>query len=83
MFTEWFPFSLDVDIAGALRQAIRFSDHCGVVKTHKGFGVWVPSEKYDKAVGIVRPEDAAIFLGKRFEESGLPLSCGKDAVNLL
>ena len=77
------PFPLDVDIAGALRQANRIPDHLGVVKTHKGFGVRVLSEKYDEAVGVVRPEDAATLLGKRFEVSGLPLYCGKDAITEL
>ena len=74
------PFPPDVDIAGAIRQASRIPDHCGVVKTHRGFGVRVFSGRYDEAVGLIRPEDAPSLLGQRFEVSGLPMSCGKEAI---
>ena len=74
------PFTEETDLAGAVRQAGRMPCHYGVVKTRKGFGVRVLAEQYEEAVHIVRPSDSASFLGTRYEMSGLPLSCGRDAI---
>ena len=74
------PFATDVDLAGAVRQVTRMGDHYGVVKTHRGFGARVIADQFEDAVRQIRTEDAAAFLGTRYEVSGLPLSCGKDAI---
>ena len=74
------PFANDVDLAGAVRQVSRMVDHYGVVKTHRGYGARVVADDFEEAVRTIRTEDAAAFLGTRYEVSGLPLSCGKDAI---
>ena len=74
------PFAARVDLAAAIRQASRMSDHFGIVKTHKGFGARVLAANFEDAVRFIRTEDAAAYLGTRYEISGLPLSCGRDAI---
>ena len=70
-------------ISRKLRQTGRIPDHYGVVKTFKGFGARVLAQQHQEAVRLVRPEDAESLLGQKYEVSGLPLSCGKDAVEEL
>ena len=74
------PFADDLDLAGAIRQVARVGDHCGVVKTRRGYGARVAAENFEEAVRMIRTDDAAAFLGTRYEVSGLPLSCGREAI---
>ena len=77
------PCRLDVDLASALRQAGRTTEHYGVVKTYKGFGIRVLAGKYEEAARLLRPEDADSLTGTKYEVTGLPLYCGRDAIEEL
>lgn len=74
------PFTAETDLAGAVRQAGRMHGHFGVIKTRKGYGVRVLPEDFEEAARAIRPDDAASFTGTRYEVSGLPLSCGREAI---
>ena len=74
------PFRQDTDLAAASRQAAKIGHHCGIVKTFKGFALRVLSDQFEEAVHMVRPRDAAGFLGNKYEVSGLPQSCGEEAI---
>jgi hypothetical protein len=48
----------------------------GVVALRRGFGVRVLAAEYDTTAALLRPDDAAQLLGKRWEVTGLPSSMG-------
>ena len=52
----------------------------GVVPCGKGLGVRVLSSNFEQALRKLRPADADLFLGKLWEVSGLPCSCGEQAL---
>ena len=74
------PFTAETDLAGAIRQAGRMQCHFGVIKTRKGYSVRVLPEDFEEAARAIRPDDVASFTGTRYEVSGLPLSCGREAI---
>ena len=52
----------------------------GVVPCGRGFGVRVLSSNFEQTLHKLRPTDADMFLGKLWEVSGLPCSCGEQAL---
>ena len=65
----------------ALEQAAHMGDEAfGVVRTRRGFGIRVPSDRYENVIMRLRPDDAQQFVGDRWEISGLPVTTGADAV---
>ena len=69
-----------ITIAGATRMAARMDFHLGIVKTKNGFAVRILGSKYEEAVKLVSPDDAEELLLPKFEVSGLPLGCGREAM---
>ena len=70
------PFPEGTDLNGALSQAARIAQHCGVVKTRRGYGIRISAEHFEDLVRIIYPEDLAGPIGATYEVSGLPLPCG-------
>lgn len=65
----------------ALEQAAHMGDEAhGVVRTRRGLGIRVPSDRYENVIMRLRPDDAQLFVGDRWEISGLPVTTGADAV---
>jgi len=53
---------------------------CGAVPCGKGFGIRVLASNFEQVLQKIRPADADLFLGKQWEISGLPCSCGENAL---
>ena len=70
----------DADLKSAVRQAARIDGHLGVVKTRQGFGIRVESSDFEATVKLLCPSRSNRILAKKFAISGLPLSCGRDAL---
>ena len=75
------PLAPSISLEAAQSKAQFLSDMSfGVVSMRKGFGIRVQREEFDKAARALRPDDAAILIGKLYHVSGLPLACGKEAL---
>ena len=70
----------DADLQGALRQAVRIDGHLGVVKTRDGYGIRVEASDFEPTVKLLCPSKSERILAKKFAVSGLPVSCGRDAL---
>ena len=70
----------DADLQGALRQAARIDGHLGVVKTHHGYGIRMESSDFESTVRLLCPSKSERILAKKLAISGLPLSCGHEAL---
>ena len=68
-------------IEAAREQASHMADDAfGVVRTRRGYGIRVLSERYEAVIMHLRPDDAQQFVGDRWEISGLPVTTGVEAM---
>ena len=75
------PHPFDVSLEAA-REKTSFlgTVGVGVMPCGKGFGVRVLAANYEGVLHKLRPGDANLFLGSKWEISGLPCSCGEKAL---
>ena len=75
------PLPYGVTFPEARDKAIFLGDlSAGAVPCGRGFGIRVLASNFDQVLHKMRPSDAEQFLGTQWEISGLPCSCGENAL---
>jgi len=75
------PLPFDMSLQQARDKATFLGAVCvGVMPCGKGFGVRVLTSDFESVLHKLRPDDASMFLGSKWEISGLPCSCGEESL---